>query len=252
MQTGLVFDEETIREINNNLQGCETLPCKVKANEASREEVVSRASVIASRGYRFSPASLEALKAYLEGYSILLGGDVGVGKTMFFERVNPAPIPAIALTDLAMLKVEEINQQVESLQDKEVVIDDVGAEPIYNNYGCKMDLLPWIIERRLKSSCRTHYTTNLSSRQIYERYGARVADRLVGQCKAFRLSGSSHRCATPNAKLMEQRLSADWRLCSERGCIRCRYGYCDKGVRVPPNYRDRPIPPEECEFFKRR
>ena len=66
---------------------------------------------------------------------------------------------------------------------RELVMDDIGTEPLNNkDYGTDRDLVGDIIRLRYNKSqkgyCITHVTTNLDKIQINERYGDRIADRM--------------------------------------------------------------------------
>ena len=49
-------------------------------------------------------------------------------------------------------------------------------------------------------------------------------------------------------ELMQPFFSQDWELCLER-CANCTKSGCTKGVKVPPEFQQRPHPPEECHHF---
>jgi len=80
-----------------------------------------------------------------------------------------------------------------------VVLDDIGAEPTFNEYGNRWDVLPWLLEMRLASSGRTHFTTNLSPAELSKRYGARTVDRLHEMACDVTFKGKSNRRTKPNA-----------------------------------------------------
>lgn len=160
---------------------------EVKVTEAALE-----ACAAGMRPYRHSVESLRALEDCLKGYQLCLTGPVGTGKTMFFMRL-PWKVERISLLRLFSKPLDEIDAMVAGLDGCEVVIDDVGAEPVYNNYGSKLDLLPWLIDRRLASRHRTHYTSNLTSKEMADRYGLRIVDRIGGTCRIHRFGGPGGR-----------------------------------------------------------
>ena len=57
-----------------------------------------------------------------------------------------------------------------------MVIDDLGAEPIYKNVTLEYLLL--ILSERLAKNMPYIITTNLSQEQILDRYGDRILSRL--------------------------------------------------------------------------
>lgn len=180
----------------------------------SEEAIRSRSMEMAKAGYIHTRQSLEALEAYLKGYGIGLIGPVGTGKTMFFRVVRPLNVtvretgkkPCIVVFGMARtlgMGVDELNDFLEEHKYDEVVLDDVGTEPLYNFYGEKMEILPYILDRRMESPCRTHMTSNLTIRDIGERYGVRVVDRINEMVSVHRLQGPSNRQLRPNLRINE-------------------------------------------------
>lgn len=169
--------------------------------EVNPAALKTKANNMIARGYEFSAESLEALRLYMSGYSLFLHGGVGTGKTMFFKLLRDhkgKPIHIFPVYSIFGRSESEIAEIVSSLTNREIVIDDLGSEPLYNNYGVKFDILTYIITRRLDSPCRTHITTNLSKTDIAKRYGARIIDRLAEMCRAVELKGKSKRYPKPN------------------------------------------------------
>ena len=245
MQAKVEFDR-IAEEVNSRFFQGEDFGC-IDVGEA---ELVARASEMARRGYRSSRESLDALKAYLEGYGILLSGDVGTGKTRFFDALGG--IEKVSMIDLYAHQLDEIVEIVGGLRHREIVVDDIGQEAVYCNYGCRMDILPWLIEKRAESKMRTHFTTNLTGDELAKRYGARVFDRIYATCRMFRFSGKSMRETMANSAFVAaSRLSGDWTICLER-CANCILGRgCIAGIRVPPQEnKEHPHPPQECPRFR--
>lgn len=144
------------------------------------------------RGYEPSKETLNALLSYMRGYGLMLCGGVGTGKTMFFRSLKTR-VEEVSPLRMMARRLDDIERDVDGLSGVEVLIDDIGAEPVYNNYGSRLDLLPWLVEARLSSPKRTHFTTNLKPNDLVKRYGVRVVDRLREMCRTFSLSGGSRR-----------------------------------------------------------
>lgn len=72
-----------------------------------------------------------------------------------------------------------------------VYFDDLGAEEIAFNGG--FNVMADILENRYENKARTFITTNLSVKQIEERYGQRVRDRVVEMFNIIPISGESFR-----------------------------------------------------------
>ena len=76
----------------------ESLPqiCWRKPVKIGSGQLRAKAKAMAGRGFEHSAKTLEVLEAYLQGYGILLSGGVGVGKSYFFECVEPEPMPVLS------------------------------------------------------------------------------------------------------------------------------------------------------------
>lgn len=180
--------------------------CEERAAAVTAERLTKWAAAMAAHGYRHGEETLEALRLYLAGYGLLLFGGVGAGKTHFFRtlgavlRAQGGYRPAIyPMMDTVGRKVDEVREYFQEMASHELVLDDVGAEPTFNEYGNRWDILPWLLEMRLAASGRTHFTTNLSKFELEKRYGARTVDRLHEMAASVTFTGRSNRRTRPNA-----------------------------------------------------
>lgn len=181
----------------------------------TEEEFETLASKMADLGYIHTKASLDALKAYMSGYGLLLMGDVGTGKTFFFETLFKAlkgsSIDEIILEEMGKTRhiirmndtigesFEAIKDNITELDSANIAFDDIGVETGANDWGRKFELLPWLVETRMHASGRTHFTTNLSAEQLLERYGVRTVDRMHELTTVIEFKGKSLRRTRPNA-----------------------------------------------------
>ena len=180
--------------------------CEERAAAVTAERLTKWAREMTARGYRHTEESLEALRLYLAGYGLLLMGGVGTGKTHFFRTVGAVlraygkARPAIfTMMDTVGRKVDDVREYFNEMAGQEIVLDDIGAEPTFNEYGNRWDILPWLLEMRMAASGRTHFTTNLSPAELEKRYGARTVDRLHEMAASVAYTGRSNRRTTPNA-----------------------------------------------------
>lgn len=174
-------------------------------------------------GYIHTRQSLEALHDYLKGFGLFIYGDVGTGKTFFFESVGPH-IKRFSMLAHMSWRLEEIADELEVLSTSEIVIDDIGNEPVYNNFGVRLDLFPWLLEQRLDCVQRTHFTSNLNVDGILGRYenDARIFDRIKAMAKIHHFQGQSHR--TPRC------YAPSFSHCP--GCTLSRYEDCKRDIRM--------------------
>lgn len=140
-----------------------------------------------SFGYQMSEWSVKVLVDYLKGYNLCLRGKPGVGKTFFFECMSKfrisqdkSPIVKLSMVETQGWTMEMTRDWVDETRDYDVLIDDVGTEPIEMvSYGQRVDLFPYLLEKRMQlTGNRTHMTSNLGDNDIFKRYGWRIWDRL--------------------------------------------------------------------------
>ena len=75
-----------------------------------------------------------------------------------------------------------------------ILLDDLGAENIKNEYGVKRDIAgEFICRYHTRGKGRLFITTNLTGEQLLDRYGGRVVDRLKQMCVPVRMTGTSKR-----------------------------------------------------------
>lgn len=159
------------------------------------------AKKMSEQGYEMSEASLQILCEYLKGYNIWLCGNVGVGKTFFFQCMsrirksrNMSPILKLSMLETQAWTMEDAERWVNHTSDHNVLIDDVGAEPKLNHYGEKVEVFPYLLEKRMQiSGLRTHLTSNLGPADILKRYERRVADRFAQMFKMIEMKARKSR-----------------------------------------------------------
>lgn len=82
-------------------------------------------------------------------------------------------------------------------EDLGVCIDDLGTDTIKNAWGNKCDVLATILINRYENKSlpwyMTHVTTNLGAKDLSERYGPRVWDRVKQMFNIIQMPGGSRR-----------------------------------------------------------
>lgn len=149
------------------------------------------AKQMASFGYEFSVDTLTILADYLCGYNIWICGNVGTGKTYFFDCLSKVRrqrrmdgILKLSMIETQGWKMEDARDWADETRDWDVVIDDVGAEPLMKSYGQEAEVFPYLLEKRMQlSNKRTHLTSNLGILDVKRRYLERVSDRFVQMFK---------------------------------------------------------------------
>ena len=171
--------------------------------EVTEAELLARADAMARRGYRHSEETLAALRDWMEGRGLILRGGVGSGKTSVFRALRHpmsqregdrgGTIAVFPMMDVVGRTVQDVRETMEQLAESEVVLDDVGAEPAFNDFGSRFEMLPWLVEMRLRSKAKTDFTTNLTGEELRGRYGMRTVDRMHELAAAHRFTGKSMR-----------------------------------------------------------
>jgi len=226
---------------------------------ATEAEVVEAARRMATTGYDFKRTSnaLVALRHYLNGHSLFIGGNAGTGKTMFFRSLADSGVArhgvyVYSLGEHGNDYEREVVDEIRAHNGDEVVVDDVGCESDWNGRR-DADMLFRILAVREGLRFRTHLTSNADKARL-QGYDERVRSRL----KAFEFVpfvGADNRATCVNAEEMALRRKcacrASWILCEDR-CACFRDGVCCRGVAVPPalDWQGRRVfPPEECLYF---
>jgi len=165
---------------------------------APDEDVAERIDEMYDRyGYIPNPESIEAVRAHLSGYGILLSGPAGVGKTFLMKCLGIRIYTSARVAEYGIRGLSDLH---EATQRGPICIDDLGIEPTVSEWGAKDDVLKTFIAYRAeRQQARTYITTNLTSDEIVARYGDRTLSRLVGMCKLFRLTGTNRRAPEPEA-----------------------------------------------------
>lgn len=128
---------------------------------------------------------------------MIITGDYGCGKTHFLKCLKLSG----TFIDLTLTEtVEWIDQHggyqssLNELCEGNVILDDLGAESIKNEYGVKRDIVgEFICRYHTRGKGRMFITTNLRGTELLDRYGGRVVDRLKQLCVPVRMTGKSKR-----------------------------------------------------------
>jgi len=149
---------------------------------------------VAAEGYEPDETTVRVLRDYLAGYSILLSGPAGCGKTYLMQclgvHLDYAP-------EIVEYKISKLAIFHETRDGQEICIDDLGAENITSEWGVKGEVLGMVLAHREKQRGRTHITTNLTAQEIAGRYGDRILSRIMGMCKIHKMEGTNKRRPRP-------------------------------------------------------
>lgn len=169
---------------------------------------------------------LEYVENYFNGTinpkkGLLITGSVGTGKTTFFKiakeynrsRSYPYDLRICPSFDICKdfmkdgydgygkyveFTISEIQRGIyNGAKEIELVIDDLGYDKPIQYFGNTVDITGELILRRYENFVRygnrTHATSNLDVKDLKERYGIRVYDRMIEMFNIVVLTGGSRR-----------------------------------------------------------
>jgi DNA replication protein DnaC len=90
---------------------------------------------------------------------------------------------------------ENGDRDYENIMSIEVlIIDDLGTESATSSrYAELLELLNTREANNRISPCKTIFSTNLSAKEIYDKYSERIGSRIVGSFNIYRLIGDDIR-----------------------------------------------------------
>lgn len=137
-------------------------------------------------------------------YGILLCGNCGNGKTttmnafvavskyldMFNRRKQGVAANALNIQQTSARRLTQVAKDETCMNDAKkaqiLCIDDMGLEPTeVLDFGNAINPVIEILEHRYRQQLFTFITTNLTPRQIREKYGDRIADRFNEMMKCI-------------------------------------------------------------------
>lgn len=132
-----------------------------------------------------------------KGKGLLLYGACSQGKTLLARHI----IPAILYDKMhkishyyRMVEANRIPDEVKGY--KIIILDDVGTEEEFNEYGNKRHSFNEIIDSVEQKEKLAIITTNLTFDEIEERYGTRTLERILATCTpvCFNMCKDYYKC----------------------------------------------------------
>lgn len=141
-----------------------------------------------------------------------MAGNVGSGKTLLMETFNALvrctqpfykttarqvakDYAADGLTALVRY-LKQFRKTPQGLVPVDFLFDDLGAEDNKKHYGNEANVMAEIIYDRYelytRYATRTHFTTNLTTEELEEKYGTRAYSRLCQMCNFMVLGNGEH------------------------------------------------------------
>lgn len=125
---------------------------------------------------------------------LMLMGDMGRGKSIIALRILPVILKHFYQMNLTCVSAYDMNKQIDALRQKQLlVLDDVGVESPYMDYGNRRDAFCEIVDAAEQNAALLIVTTNLNSPELLARYGYRTVDRMRGMMTKVLFKGESMR-----------------------------------------------------------
>lgn len=178
------------------------------ANELTGEFIVNNENkdILTTLFYYFTANDTEFKKEALKtvknkpslNKGILLIGNMGSGKTQIldiFKQLKWQSFSRCTVYDVVEAFEKNGEKGLDIFFRGNRFFDELGAERQAAFYGTKEDVLTRILEKRYSSfrdlGLKTHVTTNLSQKQIANRYGQRLEGRILEMFNIIYLGGST-------------------------------------------------------------
>ncbi len=129
-----------------------------------------------------------------KGTGLFITGDVGLGKSNIVEKVMPLLFFDQHNMMVCCSHAQDLGKQKQQLLTKKLLaIDEVGVEPLHNDYGVKSIPFKDIVENAERKGNILFISTNLNKAQMLERYDVRTLDRIRRLCTLVKITGNSLR-----------------------------------------------------------
>ena len=128
-----------------------------------------------------------------KGRGLMLAGACGRGKTVIAARALPLILIQFKIR-MYIFDAAELNTRTsEALRCYNICIDDLGKENESVKFGERRNVFVELMDSVEKQGKLLICTTNLTHKQIEEKYGTHTLDRIYGCCRIIEFSGDSFR-----------------------------------------------------------
>lgn len=129
-----------------------------------------------------------------KGRGLLCLGTCGRGKSLICSKILPLLLNYYYQLNLSIYDAQTMNSKPDEILSRRLLlIDDLGTENVSVKYGEKRMVFPELADATEKQGKLLIVTTNLSLRELADKYGQRTIDRLRATTKAILFQGESMR-----------------------------------------------------------
>jgi DNA replication protein DnaC len=128
------------------------------------------------------------------GQGLLLCGNCGNGKSVLSRLVIPAILLKYEKRVVSVYDAQKMNSQIDEVMDRRLLsLDDIGTEGESVEYGNRRMAFPEIVDMAEKKGKLLIVSSNLRGRELKERYGERLLDRIISTMRVVEFNGKSMR-----------------------------------------------------------
>ena len=129
-----------------------------------------------------------------EGRGLFLYGNCGRGKSILCRFAIPAILLKYCNKVVRVFDIQDLNRDVDDVLSRHILsLDDIGAEEISIKYGERRMAFAEVMDAAEKQGKLVIVSTNLGERDIRERYGDRILDRIKATTTRVLFTGESLR-----------------------------------------------------------
>ena len=128
------------------------------------------------------------------GRGLFLYGNCGRGKSVLCRFALPAILLKYCRKVVTVFDIQDMNRDIDTVLSKHLIsLDDIGTEEISIKYGERRMAFAEIMDAAEKQGKLLIISTNLNDKDIRERYGDRILDRIVATTTRVLFTGKSLR-----------------------------------------------------------
>lgn len=128
------------------------------------------------------------------GRGLFLYGNCGRGKSILCRFALPAILLKYCRKVVTVFDIQDMNRDIDTVLSKHLIsLDDIGTEEISIKYGERRMAFAEVMDAAEKQGKLLIVSTNLNDKDIRERYGDRILDRIVATTTRVLFTGKSLR-----------------------------------------------------------
>lgn len=129
-----------------------------------------------------------------EGMGLFMFGNCGRGKSVLCRYVLPLLLLQYCRKIVSVYDIQDMNRDIDRVLTKHIIaLDDVGTEEVSVKYGERRVAFAEVMDAAEKHGKLLIVSTNLGEKELRERYGDRVIDRIRSTTLRVAFNGESLR-----------------------------------------------------------